>query len=102
MMQSVGEHHEVPKEEATVMPVGGLRKQHRDWNLATGCHQKPKGRIQASCKSWKRLTVAGRKVSRHARVPWGKRGVVRKDCTRAKVEQAAQEEATERLDQEAG
>jgi hypothetical protein len=29
MMQSISEHQEVPKEEATVMLVGGLRKQHR-------------------------------------------------------------------------
>jgi hypothetical protein len=46
MMQSIGEHREVPKEEATIMPVRGLRKQHRDWNLAVWRHQKPKGRIQ--------------------------------------------------------
>jgi hypothetical protein len=29
MMQSIQEHQEIPKGEATVMPVGGLRKQHR-------------------------------------------------------------------------
>jgi hypothetical protein len=34
MMQSIGEHQEVPKEEAAVMPVGGLRKEHRDQNVA--------------------------------------------------------------------
>jgi hypothetical protein len=34
MMQSVGEHQEVPKEEAAVMLVRGLRKQRRDHNLA--------------------------------------------------------------------
>jgi membrane protein involved in colicin uptake len=33
MMQSVGEHQEVLK-EASVMPVGGLRKRRRDRNLA--------------------------------------------------------------------
>jgi hypothetical protein len=48
MMQSIGEHQEVSKEEAAVMLVGGLRKWHRDRNLAAGCHHKPKGRIQAS------------------------------------------------------
>jgi hypothetical protein len=31
-------------------------------------------------------------VSHHAVVPWRKRGVVRKDCTRAKVEWAIQRE----------
>jgi hypothetical protein len=68
MMQSIGEHQEVPKEEATVMLVGGLRKQCRDWNLAVGCCQKPKRRIQASHESWKRLTVDGRGVSRCTRM----------------------------------
>jgi hypothetical protein len=63
MMQSVAEHQEVPKEEAALMPVGGLRKRRRDWNLAAGCCQKPKGRIQASCESQERLTVTGRKIT---------------------------------------
>jgi hypothetical protein len=44
MMQSVGEPQEVPKGEAAVMPVGGLRKQCRDRNLAAERHQKPKER----------------------------------------------------------
>jgi hypothetical protein len=48
IMQSVAELQEVPKEEAAVMPVGGLRKWRRDRNLAVGRHQKHKGRIQAS------------------------------------------------------
>jgi hypothetical protein len=63
IMQPVAEHQEVPTEEATVMPTRGLRKWHRDWNLAMGCRQKPKGRIQASCESQKRLTIAGRKMT---------------------------------------
>jgi hypothetical protein len=48
MMQSVEEHQEIPKEDATVMPVGGLRKRRRDRNLAAGRRQKPKRRIQAN------------------------------------------------------
>jgi hypothetical protein len=63
MMQSIAEHQEVPKEEATVMPVRGLRKRHMDWNLAAGHCQKPKGRILASCKSRRRLTIASRKMT---------------------------------------
>jgi hypothetical protein len=39
MMQSIGEHQEVPKEEAAVMLVGGLRKQRRDRNLAGGAYR---------------------------------------------------------------
>jgi hypothetical protein len=77
------EHQEVPKEEAAVMPVRGLRKRGWDWNLVTGHHQKPKGRIQASCESRKRLTVACRKMTHHARVAWRKRNIGRNDCTRA-------------------
>jgi hypothetical protein len=90
MMQCVGEHQEVPKGEAAVMPVGRLRKRRRDRNLASGRCQNLKGRIQASFASWKRLTVAYRKMTCHARVAWHKRNIVRKDCTRAKVEQATQ------------
>jgi hypothetical protein len=67
MMQSVRKHQEVPKEDAAVMPVGGLRKRCRDQNLATGRRQKPKERIQASRESRKKLTVTGRKVHSRAR-----------------------------------
>jgi hypothetical protein len=58
----VEEHQEVPKKEAAVMPVGGLKKRRRDRNLAVVCRQKPKGRIQESCDS-RRLTIAGRKMT---------------------------------------
>jgi hypothetical protein len=78
MMQSVEEHQEIPKEEAASMPVGGLRKWRRDRNLAAGRHQKPKGRIQASCESRSRLTIAGKKMTRRATVAWHKRNVFRK------------------------
>jgi hypothetical protein len=36
MMQSIAEHLEVPKEDAAVMLVGGLRKWLKDRNLARG------------------------------------------------------------------
>jgi hypothetical protein len=39
IMQSIEDHQEVPKEDTAVMPDGGLRKWHRDWNLATGHRQ---------------------------------------------------------------
>jgi hypothetical protein len=87
-MQSTVENHEAPKEEAAVMPVRGLRKWCGDWNLSAGRHQKPKGRIQASCVSRKRLTVAGRTCC--VGVTWLRRGIIRKDCTRPKFEQATQ------------
>jgi hypothetical protein len=77
-MQSVEEHQEIPKEAAAVMPVGGLGKRRRDRNLAAGRRQKPKGRFQASRESRRRLTVAGRKMSRHSRVAWRKRKLFKK------------------------
>jgi hypothetical protein len=89
MMQSVAEHQVVSKEEVSVMLVGGLRKLCRDQNLAAGHHQKPKGRIQASCDSQKRLTIASRKMIHHARVAWHRKNVIRKDRTRKQVERGA-------------
>jgi hypothetical protein len=90
MMQSVGENQEITKEEAAVMPVGGLRRRRRDRNVSAGRRQKPKRRIQASLISRKRLTIAGRKVSRRARVAWRKRNIARKDCARPNVIQEIQ------------
>jgi hypothetical protein len=77
-MQSVEEHQETPKEEATVIPVRGMRKRRRDQNLAAGHRQKPKGRIQASCESRRRLIVAGKKMTCRAAVAWRKRNLLRK------------------------
>jgi hypothetical protein len=72
MMQSVAEHQEVSKEEATVMPVEGLRKR-RVRNLAAERRQKPKERKRGYCGFRKRVIVAGsRNVSRRARVAWRK------------------------------
>jgi hypothetical protein len=43
MMQSIEEHWEIPKEEATVMPVGKPRKRRRIRNLAAERRQKMEG-----------------------------------------------------------
>jgi hypothetical protein len=67
-MECESEHQQVTKEDATVMPVGGLRTRGGDRNLAAGRHQKLKGRIQASCESRKRLTGTGRRMTRCAGV----------------------------------
>jgi hypothetical protein len=77
-LQFVEEHQEIPKEDAAVMPVRALRKLRRGRNLAAGRRQKPKGRIRASCESSRRLTVAGRKVSRRAEMARRKRNVFKK------------------------
>jgi hypothetical protein len=84
-MQSVEEHQEIPKEEAALMPVGGLRKRRRDRNLAAGCHQKPKRRIRASCES-RRLTITGKKMTRRATVARRKRNVLRRIGTQGNCE----------------
>jgi hypothetical protein len=44
MMQSIEEQQDIPKGEATVMPVGEPRKQHRVRNLVAKCRQKIKER----------------------------------------------------------
>jgi hypothetical protein len=86
-MEFEEEHQVAPKEEAAVMPVGGLRKRRRDRNLAAGPRQEPKGRIQENSESRRRLTVAGRKRTCHARVAWRRENCVRKDWTRNQAEQ---------------
>jgi hypothetical protein len=86
MLLSVVEYQDVPKEEAAVMPVGGLRKRCWDRNLAAGCCQKSKGRIQESCESQKRLTITSRKMACGARVAGCRENFVRKDRTRNQAE----------------
>jgi hypothetical protein len=77
-MQSVEEHQEIPKEEAALMLVRGLRKRRRDRNLAAERRQKSKRRIRASCESRRRLTVVGKKMTHRATVAWHKRNVFRR------------------------
>jgi hypothetical protein len=88
MMQSIGDHQEVPKKEAAVRSSGALKKQHRGRNLATECHQKPKERTRGKCGFRKKLTIARRRMTHCAGVAWRK-GNVRKDQTRNQVEQGA-------------
>jgi hypothetical protein len=85
-MQSIAEHQKVPKKEAAVIPVEGLRKRRGDRNPASGLRQKPKGRIQASCESRKGLAVDGRRMIRCAGVAWLRRNVVKMDWTRDQAE----------------
>jgi hypothetical protein len=85
-MESRAEHREDPKEHATVNSSGTMKKQHRGWNLATERRQKPKERIHGNCGSHRKLTIAGRMMICCARVAWCKRGIVRRNWIRAKVE----------------
>jgi hypothetical protein len=51
-MQSVGEHHEVPKEEAVVMQVGGLTKRRRDRSLAARSRRKGSMQVVNRGRNW--------------------------------------------------
>jgi hypothetical protein len=67
-MKSVAVHEEVHKEDATVKPVGALRKRHRDQNLAVGCNEKPKEWTQSNGGSRRKLAAAHRGMTHHAGV----------------------------------
>jgi hypothetical protein len=53
-MEPEAEHQEVPREDAVVKPVEGWRKQHRAWNMAAECRQKPRERTWGYCGSQKK------------------------------------------------
>jgi hypothetical protein len=84
MMQSVAEHQEAPKGEATVMPVREPRRQRRVHNLAAERSQKRKERTRGVCGSRSKLAAACRKVSCHATVAWRRKNAVRKMVDRAR------------------
>jgi hypothetical protein len=81
MMQSVAEHQEVPREDAAVVPVRGLRKQRRGRKQAAGRREESKKLNRGICGSREKLAAACRKVSRHAAVAWRKINVFRKIVT---------------------
>jgi hypothetical protein len=78
MMQSTEEHQEIPKGEATVMPIGEPRKRRRVRSLAAERRQKQKERTQGNCGSRRKSAAACRKVSRCARVAWHRKSIIRK------------------------
>jgi hypothetical protein len=86
-IESETDHREVPKEDAVVKPVAGLRKRHRGWNLAAGRRGEPKELNRGDCGSRRKLAAACRKVSRRARIARNQRGVARRDCIRTNVKQ---------------
>jgi hypothetical protein len=85
-MESKPVHWEVSKEDAVVKPVEGQRNRRREKNLAMDHGQKMKEETRGYCRSRKRVTVAGRRMTRCAKVAWGKRNSVRKERTRKQVE----------------
>jgi hypothetical protein len=81
MMQPVGEHQEVPREDAVVKPVRRRKKRHRGRKQAAGRRVEPKELTRGNCGSRKKLAAVCRKASRRATVAWRKRNVFRKSWT---------------------
>jgi hypothetical protein len=76
------EQEDIPKEQAAVKPVGGLRKWHRGRNLGAERRQKTKDRIRVNCGSRRKLAAEGMKTTRRAKVVPRKVNVVRRNRTR--------------------
>jgi hypothetical protein len=78
MMQSIEEHQDIPKVEASVMPAGEPRKRRMVRNLAAERRQKKKERTRGESGSRRKSAAACRKVSRRAKVAWRKRKLIRR------------------------
>jgi hypothetical protein len=99
MMQSIEEHREIRKGEATVMPVEEPRKRRRVCNMGAESCQKRKERTRGKTGSRRKSTAACRKVSRRAKLAWWKRNVFRnvrnlEKCKRRKEFAAARIKTT--------
>jgi hypothetical protein len=62
----IAEHQEVPKEEAAVEMIGGLKERYGDRHLAVGRRRQLKSRTQDSDGSRKKLVAARRRTTRPA------------------------------------
>jgi hypothetical protein len=80
MMQSI-EEHQIPKEDATVMPVGEPRKRHRVCNLATERHQKRKERTLGYCRSRRSQLLPARRCPAGQKWHGKKRNLFRRTGT---------------------
>jgi hypothetical protein len=78
LMQSIEERQEIPKGEATVMPVGEPRERRRVCNLAAERRLKRKERTRGYSGSRRKSAAACRKMTRRAKVAWRKRNIIRK------------------------
>jgi hypothetical protein len=70
-----------------VKPVGGLRKRHRDRNLAAEHSSQPEERTWGNCGARKALATAGRKMTSRTGGARRNGNFVRKHSTRDTVEQ---------------
>jgi hypothetical protein len=65
-------HEGVPKDDSAVETSRVPNKRHRGRHLAAERRQKPKEGTRGNCGSRKKLTAAGRKMTRRAGVTWRK------------------------------
>jgi hypothetical protein len=71
-METGVEHQEGPKEASAVKPVGGLRKRHRDRNIAAERSGQPEEWTRGNYGARKILAATGRKMTRRAGAAWRK------------------------------
>jgi hypothetical protein len=82
MMQSAEEHQDAVSEYVAVPPVQGLKKRHRGRkSTAEGRGEQKKG-PRGYYESRGKVTVAGKRTSRHATVAWRKRNLFRRNGTK--------------------
>jgi hypothetical protein len=77
-MQPVMEHLGAPEENAIVKLVRGLKTQCRFQKSTAGRRGEPKELTRGNCGPQRKLAVACRKVSCHAKVAWRNKYIVRK------------------------
>jgi hypothetical protein len=80
-IKSIAVHEEDPMEKAAVKYSGTMKKRHMGQHLAAGRRGEPKELTRGDCGSWRKLSAACRKVSRHAAVARRKGNFSRKMCT---------------------
>jgi hypothetical protein len=90
MMQSIGEHQEVPKVDALRKPDNGRKKHHKGQKQTAERCGELKELTRGDCGSWRKFAGACRKVSCHATVSWCKRNIIRNKWTRVKAERGIQ------------
>jgi hypothetical protein len=101
MMQSIKEHLDIPKEDATVLPVGEPKRRHRVCNLAMERCQKRKERTWGYCGSRRKSEAACKRVSCCAKMAWPKRNLFRNVQTQRKYGQWKKLGTGERLNHHA-
>jgi hypothetical protein len=81
MMQSAEEHQDIPTEDVAVLPAQGLKKRHRGRKSTAERRGEQKKGTRGYYESRGKVTVAGKRTSRHATVALRKRNIFRKSET---------------------